>query len=105
MLAGEAEPYSADEGARRVEEPHLLRAMGWLRILSGSIEIAAALFIWRSFRVEQAVRINAALGLAGPVFFFIVSALGLAGLAGRLSLIRICFVLAGIGLVFAGTRS
>lgn len=87
-----------------MEEPQLLRAMGWLRIVSGSIEIAAALLIWRSFRVEQAVRINAALGLAGPIFFLVVSALGLAGLAGRISLIRVCFVLAGLGLVFAGTR-
>lgn len=88
-----------------MDEPQLLRAMGWLRVLSGSIELAAALLIWRSFRVEQAIRINTALGLAGPVFFLVVSALGLAGLAGRISLVRVCFVLAGIGLVFAGTRS
>ncbi len=85
-------------------EEQLIRAMGLVRIISGVIEIAAAMLILRSWRMEQAFRINALLGLVGPTIFTVVTLLGLAGLAERLSLARAITVLAGVGLILSATR-
>ena len=45
-----------------------------------------------------------ALGLVGPTIFAVVSALGIVGLAGRVSPLRLGFVAVGVGLVLASTR-
>lgn len=91
-------------GEKLVGEEQLIRAMGWMRTISGAVEIAAALFIWRTLRVEDAVRINALLGLVGPAVFVIVTALGLMGMAERLSWTRALLILGGVGLILSAVR-
>lgn len=95
---------AAEEGARLVDETVTVRAMGIMRVISGSIEIAAALLIWRMARVETAIQINAALGLVGPAFFISVTLLGIAGLTDKLSVTKLLMIVAGVVLIFLGGR-
>lgn len=78
--------------------------MAFIRFASSMMEFCAALFMLHFARVEAAVNINAALGLVGPIIFLSITALGIAGLAGKLSIGKLLLVVAGVGLIFIGTR-
>jgi hypothetical protein len=78
--------------------------MAILRFIAGSLEITAALLMIRYGKVAIALRINAGLGLFGPIILTSVSLLGLAGLAGRISLSKLGIVAAGVFLILLGTR-
>ncbi|MHB8926258.1 MAG: YqhV family protein [Bacillota bacterium] len=78
--------------------------MTFIRLLSGSIEITAALLMLRSGDLNTAFRINALLGLTGPLIFLSASAVGLLGLAGKLSIGRFVVVLGGVFLILIGVR-
>lgn len=77
--------------------------MAILRVISGLIEIVAALIIFRIGRVEAALRINSILGLVGPVVFIAVSALGVVTIAVRLTPVKIGLLVVGIVMVLLGT--
>ncbi|MCL5677187.1 MAG: YqhV family protein [Firmicutes bacterium] len=85
-------------------ENRLISGMGLVRVLSAGIELLGAYFIFRSIRVEEAFRVNALLGLAGPLIFLTVTALGLAGMAGRLDLGKTLMILGGVALILSATR-
>jgi hypothetical protein len=82
-------------------DPHV-RYMALLRMLSASIELSAALWMLRLGRVEAALSVNAALGLVGPLLFALVSAIGIAGLAGQVSWPKLAFIFSGVVLVLWG---
>lgn len=85
-----------------LEPENLVKGMASLRFLSATVEIGAALLMLRLGRLENAVSINAALGLFGPILFSVVSALGLLGLAERLPLGKLALIFAGVVLVLVG---
>ncbi len=85
-------------------ENRFISGMGVIRLLSASMEMLGAYLIFRSVRVENAVRVNALLGLTGPFIFLTVTALGLAGMAGRLDLSKTLLLLGGAALILAATR-
>lgn len=87
-----------------IQETQVVRSMALLRMIAGSLEIAAALLMIRFGRVGTALRINAVLGLVGPMILTAVCLLGLAGLAGRLSLIKLAIIGTGVLLILFGTR-
>lgn len=79
--------------------------MALVRLLSATLEFGAAMLMLFWFRTPaQALRVNAVLGLVGPLVFLTVSALGLASLARDLPAGRLFLVLAGIVLIMLGTR-
>lgn len=55
-------------------------------------------------RIDAAVRINAALGMVGPTILILVTLLGIAGLAGKIPWTRFALIVAGVVLIFLGTR-
>ncbi|MGE5550713.1 MAG: DUF2619 domain-containing protein [Bacteroidota bacterium] len=81
-----------------------LSSMATLRLLSGLLEIIAALIFLRLGKVEAALRINAFLGLVGPLVFVLVSIFGIVAVAVRLSPLKIILLTAGTLLVLAGTK-
>jgi hypothetical protein len=83
----------------------LLLSMAAIRFISSLIEFSAAILFLHSRSLETALRVNAVLGLAGPLVFAGVSLLGLAGLAGRVSWIKLVVIFIGIILVLIGTSS
>lgn len=84
-------------------EERIVSGMALLRLLSASLEIAAALWMVRSGRIADAVRINGLLGVVGPLVLASVTALGLVGLAGagRLSPARMATLAVAVALILA----
>jgi len=78
--------------------------MAALRFLSSAIECAAALYMLRLFRVRDALRLNAVLGLVGPTILILVTIIGVLGIAEKLSVERIALILVAVVLVFVATR-
>lgn len=83
---------------------HYVLGMTIIRLISGTIEITAAIIMFRLGNLATAFRINALLGLTGPIIFLSASTVGLLGLAGKLSLGRLVLVLAGVFLILLGAR-
>jgi hypothetical protein len=70
--------------------------MGLLRILSGSIEICAALLMLKFNNIEKALLINSSLVLVGPIILIVTTAIGLSGIAEQISFVKIVLIFLGI---------
>lgn len=77
-------------------------AMGFLRLLSGCIELFAGYLIIYFNQVETALKINSVLAIIGPVIMIIVTSLGLMGIANQITLGKMITILTGVTLVFIG---
>ena len=86
-----------------MREP-LAVGMAGIRILSAATEFTAALLMLRSGRVETALRINGFLGLVGPAILVTTTALGIAGLAGKIAWAKVGLICAGVYLILYGSR-
>lgn len=86
------------------DESRVVAGMALLRILAGTIEVSAALLMLKFKRVDTAFQINAILGIIGPTILILVSALGIAGLAGRVAPGKIALVATGVLLILLGAR-
>jgi hypothetical protein len=73
-----------------------------LRILSGMIELAAAMLMLKLNRVESALKVNAMLALIGPLIMLGVMGIGIIGLAGKIHFSKLIYILVGVGLIFWG---
>lgn len=79
--------------------------MAGLRLISGSIEVAAALLMIYYGTIEKAVVVNAFLSLVGPTVLILVTTIGLIGLADKLDFSKMVWVMCGVGLILYGVRS
>ncbi len=86
------------------EEAKIVAGMALLRMLAGTVEVSAALLMLKFQRVETAFQINAVLGLVGPLMFVAVSALGLIGLAGKVSYVKLALIATGVLLILVAAR-
>jgi hypothetical protein len=82
-------------------EPALL-SMAGLRLLSGAIEITAAIIMLLSNDVKKAMAINASLAIVGPIIFILTMTIGLIHMADDLSLQKLIFIGSGVGLILFG---
>ncbi|MDI9459067.1 DUF2619 domain-containing protein [Candidatus Darwinibacter acetoxidans] len=87
-----------------VTELRAVLTMALLRLLAGAIEITAGLLMIKFGKVESALKINAVLGLIGPVILTLVSTVGLLRLSTQLSWPRLTITALGVFLIFWGTR-
>ncbi len=78
--------------------------MAALRLMSGSIEILAALFILKLNQVEKALLVNSGLAIVGPVILLTTTSIGLLGISDRINLWKIVWIFAGIACIFVGVR-
>ncbi|RXZ78276.1 DUF2619 domain-containing protein [Paenibacillaceae bacterium] len=76
--------------------------MALLRLLSGSIEISAALLMLRFNQIEKALVINSSLALVGPIILIATTTIGLVGLSDKLSAGKFVWVLAGVTCLMIG---
>jgi hypothetical protein len=86
-------------------EQTVLNNMAVIRIISGLLEIATAIIFIKVGRVDSALRLNAFLGLIGPIVFILVSVLGIAPLAVKLSWVKLVLLSLGLLLVIVGTKT
>lgn len=80
----------------------IVLGMASLRLMSGSIEIIAALIMLRLNQIDKALMVNSGLALVGPLVLLTTTTLGLVGLADKLSFGRMLWVLAGVSCIFIG---
>jgi hypothetical protein len=79
--------------------------MALLRIFSGSLEIFVALLILKFNDVEKALVVNSSLALVGPIILIITTSIGLLGMAEKVSLVKLVWILGGVVCIFYGVRS
>jgi len=77
-------------------------SMAMLRILSGCIEVTAAIVMLRMNDVQKALVVNSMLALVGPFVLISTTTIGLIGLADKLSPAKIVWILAGVGCLLIG---
>ncbi|MCY0878007.1 MAG: YqhV family protein [Firmicutes bacterium] len=81
-----------------------LKGMILIRFLSASMELTGAFLMWRTYRLETAIRINGFLGLAGPLVLTTTMLLGIAGLAAnRVPTAKIAWIGIGVACILWGT--
>lgn len=90
-------------GVAGVHDP-FVRGMASVRFVSSAIECTAAILMLRFGRVDSALRINGILGLVGPTVLIVTSALGVAGMAGRIQVGKVLLIFAGVYLILYGSR-
>jgi hypothetical protein len=82
----------------------MMMGMRIARGISVTLELTGFLLLLRLQDVAAMIRVNGLLGMAGPVIFITVMALGLAGSVGSIPLWKIGLIFAGVVLIVLGTR-
>lgn len=80
----------------------IVLGMASLRLMSGSLEIIAALIMLRLNQVEKALLVNSGLALVGPLVLLATTTIGLVGVAEKLSGVRMLWIVAGVSCLFIG---
>ncbi|WP_342504877.1 YqhV family protein [Sporosarcina sp. FSL K6-2383] len=76
-----------------------------LRIFSGSVDITAAMLMYKFNDLEKAFYINTLLALVGPVVLIITTGIALFGLAEKISATRMICLFAGIVLILFSLKA
>ncbi|OXM16752.1 YqhV family protein [Paenibacillus herberti] len=76
--------------------------MASLRLVSGSIEILAALLMLRLNQIDKALLVNSSLAFVGPIVLLTTTTVGLIGLSDKLSPSKLLWVGAGIVCLLIG---
>ncbi|MDX1771303.1 MAG: YqhV family protein [Planococcaceae bacterium] len=76
-----------------------------LRLISGSIEITAAMLMLKYNDLEKAFYINTMLALVGPVILIVTTGIGLSGLSEKISLKKGILLFSGIVLILMSLKS
>ncbi|MBB6730534.1 YqhV family protein [Cohnella sp. CBP 2801] len=76
--------------------------MALLRIVSGSLELTAALVMLKLNEVQKALAVNSMLALVGPIVLLTTTAIGLVGLSDKLSPMRLILVTVGVSCLLIG---
>jgi putative exporter of polyketide antibiotics len=77
-------------------------SMATIRIISGSIEVLAALLMLRLNQVEKALLVNSGLAMVGPFVLLTTTTIGMLGIADKLSFGKMAWVLLGVSFIFFG---
>jgi NhaP-type Na+/H+ and K+/H+ antiporter len=79
--------------------------MALLRFISGSIEVSAAVLMFKLNNIEKALVVNSSLALIGPIILILTTTIGLLGMSEKLSIFKIAFVFSGVTLILVGIKS
>jgi len=79
--------------------------MALLRLMSGSIEIFAAILMLKFNSIEKALMVNTSLALIGPIILILTTTIGLLGIVGNISLMKLGWIALGVCFIFIGVKS
>jgi putative exporter of polyketide antibiotics len=79
--------------------------MAFLRLLSGSIELFAAILMLKFNSVEKALVVNSSLAIVGPIILILTTSIGLLGIVEKISYMKMVWIFLGVGFIFVGVRS
>ncbi|MCR2803122.1 YqhV family protein [Paenibacillus soyae] len=80
----------------------IVLSMAMLRLLSGSLEICAALIMLRLNQIDKALVVNSSLALVGPLVLIATTTIGLVGLSDKLSASKFIWVAVGVTCLMVG---
>jgi len=80
----------------------IVASMAALRFMSGSLEILAGLLMLRLNQVDKALLVNSGLAVVGPLVLLATTTIGLVGLADKLSLSKLLWIVLGVSCIFIG---
>ncbi|CAH1210227.1 hypothetical protein PAECIP111893_03169 [Paenibacillus plantiphilus] len=80
----------------------IVLTMSSLRLMSGTIEIFAALLMLRLNEIDKALAVNSTLALVGPLVLITTTTIGLVGLSDKLSMGKFIWVVAGVACLLIG---
>lgn len=80
----------------------IVLSMAMLRLLSGSLEICAALIMLRLNQIDKALIVNSSLALVGPLVLIATTTIGLVGLSDKLSASKFIWVAVGVTCLMIG---
>jgi hypothetical protein len=78
--------------------------MSLLRFLSGMIEVTVAILFLKLNDVGKALILNSSLALVGPMILIATTAIGLFGIAEKVSMTRIAMIFTGVILIILGVK-
>ena len=87
-----------------IVEDRIVLTMALIRVLSGVLELLAACLMLKFDSRIIAFQINSFLALIGPTIMLIVTSIGLIGLANKLSLLQMFFIILGVIFIFIGMK-
>lgn len=79
--------------------------MALLRLLSGSIELIAAILMLKFNSIEKALVVNSSLALIGPIILILTTSIGLLGIVEKISYMKMVWIFLGVGFIFVGVKS
>jgi putative exporter of polyketide antibiotics len=79
--------------------------MAFLRLLSGSIELFAAILMLKFNSVEKALVVNSSLAIVGPIILILTTSIGLLGIVEKISYMKMVWIFLGVGFIFIGVKS
>nr|WP_263326772.1 YqhV family protein [Neobacillus sp. Marseille-Q6967] len=79
--------------------------MALLRVISGFIEISAAMLMIKFNSVEKAIMVNSSLALIGPIILILTTSIGLLGIVEKISIMKIVWIFLGVSFIFVGVKS
>lgn len=80
-------------------------AMALFRILSGSIEIFAALLMIKFNEIEKALVINSSLSIIGPFILIVTTTIGVVGIADKVAFGKFIWIIIGVLFILYGVKS
>ncbi|MDF2671496.1 MAG: hypothetical protein K0R67_3802 [Paenibacillus sp.] len=80
----------------------IVLSMAMLRMLSGSIELIAAIVMLRLNQVDKALLVNSGLAVVGPLILISTTTIGLIGMSDKLSFTKLLWVGIGVTCIFIG---
>lgn len=79
--------------------------MAFLRLISGSIELFAAILMLKYNSVEKALVVNSSLAIVGPIILILTTSIGLLGIVEKISYMKMVWIFIGVGFIFVGVKS
>lgn len=79
--------------------------MAFLRLISGSIEIFAAILMLKFNSLEKALMVNTSLALIGPLILILTTTIGLWGIVESISLMKMVWIILGVSFILIGVKS
>ncbi|AQS58199.1 DUF2619 domain-containing protein [Desulforamulus ferrireducens] len=79
------------------------KIMVYLRLLLAIISLVAVYLMLKYPTVEAGLRINAVLSLTNPTILLLINLVGISGLAGKVSFMKLGFIIVGAIFIMLGT--
>ncbi|MGF7185680.1 hypothetical protein GGQ84_001772 [Desulfitispora alkaliphila] len=84
-------------------EEHAARIMLTIRVMLTLISATGVYLMYKNPTIEAGLKINSFIIIINPLLFLVLNMVGVAGLAGKVSFLKLGLILSGALLIFLGT--